>query len=375
MPYKIKKTFSLFQARDYPYFRKTWNRVIIILLTSSLLPLLLIGGSMYFYSTSSLKEQTMQNLELEVKSQTEIQEHVYAQFKKARNIGIIVFTLGGLLLVFSVLLTTDYLVYRLEEKRKAIRLLDQQLLNMSRLASSMQLSYSYFREVKDVLLNLDIVSQWAIDLLKRDKTQEAVDSLTQIKAQSKRINDSIEKFLKFIRPPGTAWLIQEIQVNEVLRELLEFLAQGFRIQNIQVIQDLDENLPSIQSNISRLRQVLQNLFLTVLSDMPKGGEIVVRTEDQENSVNITLTYPNETLTLSAVKEIVDPAWTSQAYGPGIWLSVCADQIEKLHGSLKFESPEDRKLSFILVFPLTYYPQMSESQMSEIRDQKSERSKS
>jgi hypothetical protein len=43
------------QDRDYPYFRRLWNSVVVALLAASFIPLLVIGGGMYYYTVSLLR--------------------------------------------------------------------------------------------------------------------------------------------------------------------------------------------------------------------------------------------------------------------------------------------------------------------------------
>lgn len=54
------------QGKDFPYFRRLRNRIVVILLAASFIPLALIGGGMYYYSASLLKQKTLESLRLEV---------------------------------------------------------------------------------------------------------------------------------------------------------------------------------------------------------------------------------------------------------------------------------------------------------------------
>ena len=106
---------------------------------------------------------------------------------RVRNIGIFVFLLSGIIIVLTVLLTTNHMVQRLETKRKKIRFLDHQLQHTSRMASSMQLSSGFFVEIKNLLVNMDMAAQLSQDLVAKDPTRtenltEIRDSLNQIQS-------------------------------------------------------------------------------------------------------------------------------------------------------------------------------------------------
>jgi len=54
------------QERDYPYFRRLWNSVVVALLAAAFLPLFIIGGGMYYYTVSASEERTLDNLRMEL---------------------------------------------------------------------------------------------------------------------------------------------------------------------------------------------------------------------------------------------------------------------------------------------------------------------
>ena len=115
---------------------------------------------------------------------------IFRLLHRVRNIGIFVFFLGGIIIVLTVLLTTNQLVQRLETKRKQIRFLDHQIQHTSRMASSMQLSSEFFVEIKDLLVNMDMAAQLAQELVAKDPTRtenltEIKDSLNQIQSESR----------------------------------------------------------------------------------------------------------------------------------------------------------------------------------------------
>jgi two-component system NtrC family sensor kinase len=54
------------QDKDYPYFRRLWNSVVVALLAASFIPLIVIGGGMYYHTVSVIEERTLENLRMEL---------------------------------------------------------------------------------------------------------------------------------------------------------------------------------------------------------------------------------------------------------------------------------------------------------------------
>lgn len=52
--------------KDFPYFRRLWNTMVVSLLAASLFPLAFIGGGMYYYAVSILKDKTLATLRMEI---------------------------------------------------------------------------------------------------------------------------------------------------------------------------------------------------------------------------------------------------------------------------------------------------------------------
>jgi two-component system NtrC family sensor kinase len=146
-------------------------------------------------------------------------------------------------------------------------------------------------------------------------------------------------------------LIRDIQINDLLNAFLSFIRNELSINNIVVYKELAENLPIVRSNASRIRQAVQNLFLTVMADMPKGGQIYLQSLREDNGIRIRVTYPPCQLDQYALENIIDPLWIDQVHGPGVWLALCVDHAEKLQGSVQVEVTQEDSLSVSLFFPL------------------------
>ncbi|MCJ7594606.1 MAG: cache domain-containing protein, partial [Desulfobacterales bacterium] len=54
------------QDKDFPYFRRLWNSVVVALLAASFIPLLVIGGGMYYYTVSLSERKMMDSLGVEI---------------------------------------------------------------------------------------------------------------------------------------------------------------------------------------------------------------------------------------------------------------------------------------------------------------------
>ena len=142
-------------------------------------------------------------------------------------------------LVLTVLLTTNYLIGRLEFKRKSIQRLDNQLQHAGRIASAIQLSPGFFLRLKDELGEIDMMSRWIDTCIYESRDPEALSdeiskSLREIRSKVFHSRKTVDAFLNAIRPAEP--MILEINLNELL-DLKVDLTIG------QIRKDLKSDLP------------------------------------------------------------------------------------------------------------------------------------
>ncbi|MCK5725104.1 MAG: hypothetical protein KAI84_21390, partial [Gammaproteobacteria bacterium] len=278
------------------------------------------------------------------------QDEIFGALHRVRNTGIFVFILGAILILLTVLLITNQLVSSLETKRRNIRFLDQQLRRTSYMASSMELSYGFFREIKDNLANIDVATTWIHDLTRVDEIEKSLD---QIKSEVFRSRKSIDKFLRFIRPGHP--VITEVNINEILDDLLEFLVSELDFKNIKVKRDYQDHLPVIRSDNSKLRQVFQNIVLNAVSAVEKDGEISLTTSADKNGVTVTVADNGPGIPEENIDQVFDPLFTTKPEGTGLGLSICLSITQKLGGSISVRSEAEKGASFIIQLSFQFKP--------------------
>ena len=283
---------------------------------------------------------------------------IYASLHRIRNIGIFVFVLGAILIVLTVMLTTNYLITRLETKQRSLRFLDQQLRHTSRVASSMQLASGFAREINDTLSNIDLVSSWIQELSEKDLSREEnrhqiKESLNQIKSEVARTRRITDTFFKATQrtPP----MIRELKANEILDEILELLHRELHFKRISVRREYDEELPLVRSDASQLRQVFQNLILNAVTAVDKEGTIVLKTAAEGNRVKVTVKDSGPGIPQEHIGKIFDPLFTTKPEGTGLGLSISADILKKLGGRISVESEPGKGASFTVELPLQFTP--------------------
>ena len=274
---------------------------------------------------------------------------IYSILHRVRYLAVYVFILSGIIIIGTVLLTTNFLVSRLESKRRSISMLDKQLRRASYLSSSMELCLGFFYELKDDLANIDITAALLQEQLKEKKTNEIETGMEQIRSQVLRGSARMDKFVGFIRDSDP--IIMEINVNDMLDDLLYFMKKKFEFINIQIIRDYKAQVPSVRSDCGKLRLVFQNIVLNAVSAIEKDGVIVLKTRSDHNVVRVTITDNGPGIPPGNLEKIFEPLYSSKPEGTGLGLSICRDILAKLGGTILVTSKVSEETSFIVDLPL------------------------
>jgi len=290
---------------------------------------------------------------------------VFQPLWRLRNVGVLVFILGAILIGLTVLLTTNYLVQRLEVKRSKIRLMDQHLRQANRMTLSLQLYKGFFQEMNEYLSNIASAVEWIGERNRDAATPEDVrkdisEHLEQIQAEILWSKKTIHELIHFSLP--TDPVIRQIDINSMLNDLVELFIRELYFNNIRIDMDFQEPLPVIRNDPSLIRQVFQNLMFNAIEAIGKDGEIRLATRSLEDRIQITLADTGTGVSPDIVDVIFDPLFTTNPRRLGLGLSICRDILEKLGGSIALEKSTAKGSVFTVEIPLEFKHQMNGSVM-------------
>ena len=278
---------------------------------------------------------------------------VFTALHRVRNIGIVVFVLGSILIVMTVLLTTNYLVTLLEIKRRSIQVLGQKFQRISHLVSSVELSPGFLREIGDTMANIDVAAAWTVEAIRQGDLHEIDRTMYEIRAEISRGKKIIERFTGFFRPHDR--IAGELDVNALLKEVLGVLDNELRFRNIAVHSAYQEGLPVVSSDRSKLNQVFLNIVLNAVYSIDKNGEIRIATGAEQGGVTVTVADNGPGIPEEAIDKIFDPFFTTRTGRIGLGLSICAEIMDTLGGSISVRSSPGRGASFTILIPFKVRP--------------------
>jgi two-component system sensor histidine kinase VicK len=128
-------------------------------------------------------------------------------------------------------------------------------------------------------------------------------------------------------------------------------------QGLELIIDIEKQLPEIMGDKSRIEQVLINIVSNAVRYTPEGGKITISAGASGSNIWIKVSDTGVGIPKEDIPRLfdrfyrVDKARTRAYGGTGLGLSIAHEIITKHGGSIQVESELDKGTDFIILLPI------------------------
>jgi len=188
--------------------------------------------------------------------------------------------------------------------------------------------------------------------------ENARTALQIIKEQADRQNQLLHELLEFGRARQA--LVQPLNVNTLLRGVLDFTAPLLRQHGVRLECRLAQDLPPVEGDAERLKQVFVNLILNAVEAMPAGGRLTVTTRAlpaeaaRGNGVGghvaVAFQDTGPGIPEQDLGRIFEPFYTTKDRGTGLGLAITHRFVELHGGRIEVESRPGEGATFTVVLP-------------------------
>jgi two-component system NtrC family sensor kinase len=279
-----------------------------------------------------------------------------APLRQALRIELMALLIASLLVGGAVVFHTRQLVGRLaDEDRKRVAT-EAQLAHSARLVSLGRMAAGVAHEINNPLAAIGELAGLMEDLIDdqflRSVPHAALfqDNVRKIQTHVDRTRDITHRLLGFARRMEPHR--DSVNVNDVAREALTFIEREAAFRQVELVRELDPDLPIITSDRSQLQQVVLNLLNNALDAVSEGGRIVVSSRPADDGVEVAVADNGTGIPEELRDRIFDPFFTTKApgEGSGLGLSICHTIMKGLGGALSFSSAPGRGTTFRVRLP-------------------------
>jgi len=243
--------------------------------------------------------------------------------------------------------------------------LEKQLLQSQKLESIGTLASGVAHDFNNLLTV--ILGHAQIGLMQTSESDPLNRSLKQIVASSTRAADLTRQLLLFSRKDATEF--KPVNLNKTINNLLKMLKRLIG-ENIHIKTSLAPDIWTVEADEGNIEQVLTNLAVNARDAMPKGGKILIETENIHitedmkptiqhsmvgNYVRINVCDEGKGIPAEILGKIFDPFFSTKAAGKGtgLGLSVVYGIVKKHRGWINVYSEVGKGTRFSIYLPASF----------------------
>ncbi len=233
---------------------------------------------------------------------------------------------------------------KLVERAKKLRDAREQLIRREKLAVLGQLAGGVGHEIRNPL---GVISNavYYLKMVQPDADASIKEYLDTIESEVKRSTKIVSSLLDLSRTRPAEK--EQIEISGLVALVLERHVQP---ENIEVIVEVQSDLPSVFVDSQQIVQVLNNLVINAYQAMPDGGKLTVNAKVTRGYPQISLTDTGCGIARENMAKLFEPLFTTKARGIGLGLAVAENLIKANDGSLEVESEEGKGSTFTVILP-------------------------
>lgn len=242
----------------------------------------------------------------------------------------------------------------LQAKNEEVREVSQQLWQTAKLATMGELAASIAHELNNPLGTVSLGIEELLSQTPPDSP--AHHELKVMEQETERMARLVANLLQFSRPGH-----QQVSTFDVRNEIEKTLELSFfflRKRNITLLREFAADLPLIQGDRQKLRQVFLNLIVNASDAMPQGGTLTVRAfggalADDKPAIVLEFADTGIGIPPENLAKILEPFFTTkpEGRGTGLGLAICRRIVHEHHGVIDLTSELGKGTTVRVTLPI------------------------
>jgi signal transduction histidine kinase/CheY-like chemotaxis protein len=224
-----------------------------------------------------------------------------------------------------------------------------QLVQSTKLAAIGELAANIAHEINNPLTTVLGFASFIAERLKADDPMR--EELTLIQDEASRARDIVRDLLQFSRQRD--FMAETANLNHVLEQVITMLRRQGAFGPVTVHEQYAAELPDVEVDISRIKQVFLNIINNAVYVMPDGGTLTIRTSAGGRGVRVEIEDTGPGIAPEHRDRIFDPFFTTkpEVSGTGLGLSVSLGIVQSHGGTIELTSELGKGTTFAVALPL------------------------
>ncbi len=187
--------------------------------------------------------------------------------------------------------------------------------------------------------------------------EEALEVMVNIKREIHRLNQMVENFLRYGKPPKLH--PQEIEIGPLLSEVIDVARLKALEQGVTVTIEHSNGLSPVTADREQLKTCFMNITANAIQAMPQGGELKIETEmdEKQDEIRIIFSDTGHGISEEALQRIFQPYFTTKRLGIGLGLALTQRIIHEHGGQVTVSSQLNRGTRVVVALPINGKPEL------------------
>ena len=163
------------------------------------------------------------------------------------------------------------------------------------------------------------------------------------------LNRIVSELLDLVRPLPLHFL--PIDLNALVEEALLLAPENAGEAPIEIVRELDPDLPPVWADPGRIKQVLLNILVNAVQAISGRGQIRIRTLVTEGKLRLSIHDTGCGIPATLRERVFDPFFSTKPSGTGLGMAIARRIVESHQGSIEIDSVEGQGCSVTLVLPV------------------------
>ncbi|MCQ9206783.1 MAG: ATP-binding protein [Omnitrophica bacterium] len=194
------------------------------------------------------------------------------------------------------------------------------------------------------------------DGLYKDKTSEELIEKAQV-IMGKVIHETdratgITKRLSSFSKPSKDVVSEDVNIKHEIAEVLALVSYQMRLNKIDIVQDIGEDVPSIRADKKQIQQIFFNLIRNSAQAITERGKLTIRAKRVDGKVFVEIEDTGHGIPEDKIEQIFNPFYTTKepGKGTGLGLFIVRQVVERNGGKISVKSKVGEGTTFLLEFP-------------------------
>ncbi|MHB8076438.1 ATP-binding protein [Desulfosporosinus fructosivorans] len=215
-------------------------------------------------------------------------------------------------------------INNMADNLKKKKRLEEELMRSERLVALGRLVTGVAHELRNPLA----IVKATVQVMEGEFKEEGLKEYSKVICeQIDRGNNVIKELLDFGRPSKP--IVSPTELNRLLESVLTFTYPMLRQNNIELEKRFESNLPLVNIDMDRMKQVFVNLILNATQAMHGGGKLIIESIIKEEDIEINFIDSGSGIEVNDLPRVFDPFYTTRDDGSGLGLSI-SYQIIHMH---------------------------------------------